>query len=43
MSSAISFKEVRKTFSPATKALDDIDLEIMWRRVPCGGGTIRMR
>ena len=29
MSSAISFKEVRKTFSPATKALDDIDLEIM--------------
>ena len=28
MSSAISFKEVRKTFPPTTKALDDIDLEI---------------
>ena len=28
MSSAISFKEVRKTFPPTTKALDDVDLEI---------------
>jgi sn-glycerol 3-phosphate transport system ATP-binding protein len=29
MSSAISFRKVRKKFPPATNALDDIDLEIM--------------